>query len=263
MKQKNRTPSLAAHHRRTEMGFPLSRIAAIGVLAAALIASYVLWLPESSSATPDEEEYPVRGIDVSAHNGYIDYERVADSGIEFVMIKATEGVSFKDKAFTDNYLRAKKARLRVGAYHFFRFDKGGYEQALNLIHSLRGRELDLPVAIDIEEWGNPREHTTREILTRLRVMVNTLERHGYRVMIYSNKKGFDRFIYSSFAHYPLWLCSFTEQPEAGQTKLWQYTHSGVVDGAGSHVDMNAFTGSRDEWEEWLRKEIPALVNDAQ
>ncbi|MCM1336219.1 MAG: hypothetical protein NC187_04175 [Candidatus Amulumruptor caecigallinarius] len=227
-----------------------------GVLClCAVIGAVTVWLSTRTSGAdpvvPDPLAYPVRGIDVSAHNGEIDFTRVAGAGVEFVLIKATEGCDFKDRAFADNLKRARAAGLAAGAYHFFRFDRGGYEQALNLLHSVRGRTLDLPLVIDVEEWANPKFNTTADILTRLQTMVNTLEAHGYDVMLYSNKDGFDRFLGSRFAHYPLWICSFTGRPSTSRLRLWQYTHSGRIDGVEGKVDINVYAGSRYEWEQWL------------
>ncbi len=171
--------------------------------------------------------------------------------MDFVILKATEGATFKDKNFATNYRKARKAGLKVGAYHFFRFDVGGYMQALNLMHSIKGRRLELPVVIDVEEWSNPRDHTTHDILTRLQTMINTLEAHGYHVMLYSNKDGFEKFFSQQFAHYPLWLCSFTGAPEAGNMRLWQFSHIGRVSGVDGKVDINTFNGSAAAWQQWL------------
>lgn len=221
------------------------------MVGAMLTGAYILWWPDALPVEPDSVAYPVRGVDISSHNGTVDFAQLAEGGYRFVMLKASEGMDFKDRAFVDNYRKAREAGLKVGAYHFFRFDRGGYEQALNLLHSVRGRKLDLPLAIDVEEWANPRDHTTRDILTRLQVMLTTLERHGYTVMLYSNKAGFDRFIYDRFAHYPLWLCSFTEAPSASQLCFWQFTHSGKVPGVEGKVDVNTYAGSEADWLLWL------------
>ena len=87
----------------------------------------------------DLQQYPISGIDVSAHNGDIDFIKIAQSGIDFVFIKATEGATFKDSRFHDNYNNARKARLKVGAYHFFRFNIDGKLQALNILNSIKGK----------------------------------------------------------------------------------------------------------------------------
>ena len=218
---------------------------------AGVVCAYYLWWREAVIVSPDPAAYPVRGIDISAHNGVVDFDKVASVGMDFVILKATEGATFKDKNFPTNYRKARKAGLKVGAYHFFRFDVGGYMQALNLMHSIKGRRLELPVVIDVEEWSNPRDHTTHDILARLQTMINTLEAHGYHVMLYSNKDGFEKFFSQQFAHYPLWLCSFTGAPEAGNMRLWQFSHVGRVSGVDGKVDINTFNGSAAAWQQWL------------
>ncbi len=204
---------------------------------------------------PDRERFPVAGIDISAHNGDIDFKEVKDAGYDFVFIKATEGATFKDRRFLDNYSRAAEAGLAVGAYHFFRFETSGYMQGLNFVNSLRGRELRLPAVIDVEEWTNSAAQPTTHVLDRLNEMIEHLERHGYRVMLYTNKNGYERFVRGNFPGYPVWICSLSEEPaDSSRWTFWQSTHSGRVNGVEGNVDVNAFNGSRAEWEKWL---IPA------
>ncbi|MDE5786495.1 MAG: hypothetical protein K2H98_08200, partial [Duncaniella sp.] len=164
----------------------------------------------------------------------------------------TEGASFKDKAFLDNYTRATESGLKVGAYHFFRFETSGYMQGLNFVNSLNGRPLELPVAIDIEEWTNSAGQPTSHVLDRLNEMIDHLENHGYKVMLYTNKNGFERFVRGNFPGYPVWICSLIDPPaETTRWTLWQATHSGRVAGIDHPVDINAFNGSREDWDKWL------------
>ena len=200
---------------------------------------------------PSRDVYPIRGIDVSAHNGVIDFEAVAADSIDFVLIKATEGGDFKDRRFHRNIEAARRAGLAVGAYHFFRFDTSGYLQGLNFVNSIAGHQLDLPVVIDLEEYSNPRISSTEMIVRRLRDMIAHLERHGYRVMIYTNKDGYERFVKGRFEGIPLWLATFTPPPSEVTWRLWQYSHRGSVNGIDAKVDMNVFAGSRDAWQQLL------------
>lgn len=204
-----------------------------------------------SGAYPDRSRFEVVGIDVSAHNGDIDFEAVAADGIDFVIIKATEGGTFKDRKFVENVRLAREAGLRVGAYHFFRFDTPGYMQGLNLLNSLQGRRLDLPVAIDIEEWANPNSQPTPIVLSRLSEMIDHLEGHGYKVMLYTNKNGFARFVRGRLEGYPLWICSLVDEPTDIAWTLWQGTHNGRVAGIDHPVDINAFSGTAADWEVFL------------
>lgn len=129
----------------------------VAAVAAALVF-FARPIYKALSPKPVEEadltEFPVRGIDISSHNGSVDFDRAASMGFRFVIMKASEGSDFKDAAFIDNIRRAREAGLKVGVYHFFRFDADGRMQALNLLHSVRGRRLDMPLVIDLEEWGD-------------------------------------------------------------------------------------------------------------
>lgn len=202
-------------------------------------------------SAPDISEYTVRGVDVSAHNGIVNFDSVKSAGYDFVIAKATEGASFKDSRFAFNMAQARKAGLKVGAYHFYRFDVSPYLQGLNIVHSLRGQKLDLPVAIDVEQWSNPSGHTALSVLDGVNELVRYLRSRGFRVMVYTNKRGFERYLQGRKVDYPLWLCSLSDLEDKSQCRLWQYSHSGKVKGVAGAIDQNVFTGSRQEWNQWL------------
>lgn len=206
-----------------------------------------------STPYPDPSRYEVRGIDISAHNGDIDFNRVKADGYEFVIIKASEGGDFRDKRFIDNVRLAREAGLKIGAYHFFRFDTSGYMQGLNFAGALGGHTTDLPAVIDIEEWTNPNAQATPLVVNRLIEMADYLESLGMRVMLYTNKNGYNRFIRELPRTFPLWICSLGAEPSEGEWTIWQATHSGTVDGIGAPVDINAFRGSRSDWEAFLAR----------
>ena len=225
-----------------------------GIIAACFV--YVNLRRPVKSVVVDEKMFPVRGMDLSSHNGEIDFSRIAADSIDFIMLKATEGTSFKDPRFHSNYLQARKSEIKaVGAYHFFRFDTDGEMQAINFLNSLRGKTLDLPAVIDLEEWSNPSGIPTEEIVKRLRAMIECLHRNGHNVMFYTNKDGYERFLKGRFDEYPLWICSFTDPPlDDGNIRwsLWQYSHQGWTEACNSEVDMNTFNGSHEEWLAWLK-----------
>lgn len=234
------------------------------VLAVALMGAigfYHLYIRMSSSAIElSKARYPISGLDLSAHNGYIDFTRLVQDSIDFVILKATEGTTFKDSKFNANYRNARKAGIPViGVYHFFRFDTDGEMQAINLINSIIGKTIDMPLVIDLEEWTNPRDIYTHEVLDRLNAMIRYIESNGYTVMFYTNKDGYQRFIREYFKDYPLWICSFSDPPlglaDDNAWQLWQYSHKGWVSACNTPVDLNTFNGSRKEWEQWLRSSI--------
>lgn len=197
---------------------------------------YVRYL--SPQIEPSVAIYPVRGLDLSAHNGDVDFEAVRRAGYGFVMLKATEGQSFVDRRFDENYAAAREAGLLVGAYHFFRFDCDGRVQANHFLITIKDKEFDFPLTLDIEESGNPSGHENEEVVSTLKAAINHLELRGHDVMLYTNKGGYRKFVSANFPDYPLWICSFTDPPGPANWYMWQYTHRGHTEGVDGKVDIN-------------------------
>lgn len=195
----------------------------------------------------DPERFPVRGFDLSAHNGFANLNAAAAAGYEFVFLKASEGVGFRDENFVLNYQKARHAGLRIGAYHFFRFDCDGVEQAENFLRAVGPRTLDLGLVIDVEETGNPKSVPPDSIKLRLQMMVEYLNLRGHRVMFYSNRDGYAKYLLPDFEGMPLWICSFKDNSANTDWTFWQYDHHGKVPGIRGDVDLNAYFGSREAW----------------
>lgn len=182
-------------------------------------------------------------------------QKVADSGVEFVFIKATEGVDFKDRNFRTNFDKARRAGLLTGIYHFFRFDRDGVEQAINLMRSVGSRRPELGLVIDVEKAGNPDSIPTETVKNRLLQMVDYLNLLGHRVMFYSNKDGYYEYLAETFPGAPLWICGFSENPINAEWSFWQFNHRGKVDGVTGDVDLNVFCGNREEWHNFLNGDV--------
>lgn len=230
-------------------------VAATGLLVAA-VGLHRYLLRQRPHVDPDRDRYPVAGLDISAHNGNPDFDSIAAAGIDFVYLKASEGISFRDPSFRRNFEAARRAGLSVGAYHFFRFDCDGRRQAMNMLAAVDSLPLDLPLAIDIEEWRNEAEVTTAVIIGRLQSMEAMLRGSGRRVIIYTNKNGYSRFVAGEFVpdEPDLWICSFTNPPMPdSRWRLWQHSHVARVPGIKGDVDMNTFNGSRDEFRRWMHR----------
>ena len=115
---------------------------------------YGSWVPNNPL-----RQYPVKGIDVSHHNGTIDWRAVADDGVKFAYIKATEGKDFQDDRFITNCREATAAGIVCGAYHYFRLGTPGLEQAQNFIRLDDRAE---------EDWAKARRaEVEAELVSRL------------------------------------------------------------------------------------------------
>ncbi len=229
------------------MRFSLRRCLFVAACAIALAAGgwWAYHRYFSERANPSLEEYPVRGIDISAHNGDINFTRLSDAGVAFAYVKATEGTDFIDRNYVRNVAGLKRAGIPSGAYHFFRFDTDGEMQAWNFLRALRGRGFQLPPAIDLEEWSNPGGYTTGQILSELRAMLAILRTEGITPVIYTNKDGYHRFVKGRLDDYPLWICSFTDPPldVSAPWQIWQFSHRGTLPGIPGYVDLNTLNPS--------------------
>ena len=143
-------------------------------------------------------------------------------------------------------------RIKQARFHFFRFDVDGVVQARNFMGAVDGKDLSVPLVIDVEEYGNPIFFSTEKVVRRLRDMIDELTVNEYPVMIYTNKDGYAKFVRGNFDDYPLWLCTFSDPPETIEWTLWQYSHSGEVDGIKGDVDLNVFYGDEEQWIQWIR-----------
>lgn len=204
----------------------------------------------------DRAEYPVKGIDISAHNGTIDFGRVRADSVTFVLMKATEGADFCDAMFDRNAAAAHRAGLKVGAYHFFRFETPGHLQAYGFLTAVANANLDMPLAIDVENWQNADGVPKEEVVEQLAQMVSVLREAGYRVMIYTNKDGYEEYVKGNFDDVDLWLSSLGVEPDA-EWVLWQHSHCGLVDGIDGYVDINTYDGGREDFARWLEAEPEA------
>lgn len=201
----------------------------------------------------DETRYPVKGIDVSKHNGKIDFMTIARNDFQFVVIKATEGYDHTDPNFDTYYRQAREAGLDIGAYHFFMMNKNGKRQAEHFMKHLRGKEFNLPLVIDVEDWKNAKRINADSVASRLRDMITTIETKGYNVMVYTNGDGYRKYIKERI-DIPVWICSF-RQPENLDLKwtMHQYSHWGRIPGHINDFDLNIFNGTQNEYKQWVLK----------
>lgn len=193
--------------------------------------------------------FSVHGIDVSKHQGDIDWHEVAtmvDKGkhIEFAFIKSTEGTSLSDHRFNYNYIQAKKEKLLVGAYHFFIPSRPGEAQAKKFIQHTKLEDGDLPPVLDIEKfYGCSKVTLQKELKIWLKLVE---EQYGVEPIIYTNAKFYENYLKGEFEDYPLWVAHYKvfDKPEISRNwEFWQHSEEGNVNGITERVDFNVFNGS--------------------
>lgn len=205
---------------------------------------------------PSDARYPVRGLDVSHHQGAIDWHRVRGSGRSFAFIKASEGADFRDTRFSENWQRAREAGIFTGAYHFFTFCSPGHAQADNFLAAApAGSEHTLPLSIDIEFTGNCTGwESVQSIQRELRVFVERIEAEsGRQPLLYTTEDLARELIPPALSAHPYWIRSLWGEPGGElRWRFWQHSATGDVPGIRGAVDLNVFAGSMGEWQTFVR-----------
>lgn len=194
----------------------------------------------------------VHGVDVSHHQGKIDWGRLSlatyrERPINFVFMKATEGGDFVDDNFQQNFASARECGLVRGAYHFFLPDVSAEVQARNFINQVRLVPGDLPPVLDIEVMG---KGGVEELQQRAASWLSIVERHyGVAPIIYASYKFKLSYLNQPpFTHYPYWIAHYNvdDLEYTGSWKFWQHTDRGRLDGIDTRVDLNIFNGNLEE-----------------
>jgi len=218
----------------------------------------------------------VRIIDVSKHQGTIDWARVANDGIHGAIVKLTEGQNYVDPKARTNVDGARSAGLVVGGYHFSRINTGTdatRDAQLEVGDFLRTASELGPLepgllALDVE-LGGIRKKKKRYVREWLSAASDTFwQIMGRRPLVYTGrttwkyKLGRD----DEFAELPLWLVDYRNGAKPKRTipgwswKLWQHSHRGQIDGIRGSVDMNVWHGDRASFDAYLRGDVTAPIN---
>lgn len=190
------------------------------------------------------------GIDVSKWNKEIDWEQVADSGVEFVIIRcgyrgSNSGYLVEDPYFEQNIRGAKNAGLKVGVYFFTQAIDvtEAVEEASIALTLCAEYELDYPIFIDTEGAGGNGRADNLDAVTRTEVcdaFCRTIESSGYRAGVYASCNWFNNNLISDgLGHHYIWLAEYRKVPQySGKYDMWQYTSKGSVAGIDGNVDLN-------------------------
>ncbi|OWO93021.1 glycosyl hydrolase [Rhizobium esperanzae] len=228
---------------------------AIGAAAILLVASASYFAYDFSMLrfnNPPLSRYPIQGIDVSHHQGDIDWKTVAaQPNVRFAIVKATEGGDHRDSKFAENWQRAGDAGLVRGAYHFFTFCRPGRDQAQNVLATVPKTPGTLPIAVDLEFVGNCNKvPTVEEMATEVNAFVTELKgTFPEKPIFYVTQEFFDQYLKGNKARFPehyLWLRSVFNEPTqdaCSRWSIWQFADNGTMDGIQGAVDLNALCPS--------------------
>jgi lysozyme len=229
----------------------------LGLILAGIVGyiNYQLWLSREDRFIQYQEfgteipvNYSMHGIDVSVHQGRINWDMVKSMEVrgvhlDFTFIKATEGLGKVDAQFRRNWDEARDAGMTRGAYHYFLATKSGRAQAENFLGTIDLQSGDMPPVLDVEDTYGVRDTVLRE---RVREWLDVVETTtGTRPIIYTYVDFYNRHLGRMFDGYPLWVAHYLQEEHpriSREWAFWQHSESGHVSGINTSVDFDVFIG---------------------
>lgn len=204
-----------------------------------VIASYGFYkyhlIPVDNGDTYNPSKFDYQGIDVSNHQGKIDWEKVAaDTKIQFVYIKATEGATHVDKSYAHNIIEARKNGFKVGSYHYLRNTSVIREQFENFKKIAKKESQDLIPMVDVEE---------RVDKDSIRLFCKLAEKYyGKKPAIYGTNRSYNSFCAPDFNDYILMIGRYGNNRPVingtGHYDIWQFSEKGKIPGIPKAVDLD-------------------------
>ena len=186
------------------------------------------------------------GIDVSEWQDEIDFEKIKDDGVEFIIIrigssKGTNGERFIDSEFLNNIKKANNLNMPVGIYYFSYANSK--EQAIDeakwVLNLIKDYKVELPIAYDWEDWSDYNSyHLSFYNLTEMaKGFMDTISEAGYTAMLYSSKNFLENIWMKT--KYKTWLAHYVDESSyKGEYSYWQLCSNGKVNGINGGVDVN-------------------------
>lgn len=185
----------------------------------------------------------LKGIDIANCDGVIDFKKVKESGIEAIIIKATEGVNFKDSNLETNYKGAKAQGFNLGFYHFMSEKTDPKEQANDFWNAIKDKEFNIFPVMDIET--NNMNRSCKEISDRCIEFLEEFKKlSGYDCIIYTGGYFGRDNLDDRVKKYKGWIAHYNvPKPMDTGFKVvgHQYSETGKVDGINTNVDLDNFT----------------------
>ena len=190
------------------------------------------------------------GIDVSSHQGTIDWNTVANDGIDFAMIRCgsrgyTEGNLYADETFYSNADGAQAAGVPFGVYFFSQATskEEAIEEAEYVLQLIAGMEITCPIAYDLEDMPNhnarANDLTPEQCTQFAEAFCNRIKQAGYKTLVYGNQHDLTRYDLDHLKE-DIWYAEYNDvQPTTNVPMvMWQYTSTGNVAGISTQVDLN-------------------------
>lgn len=194
----------------------------------------------------------IPGIDVSSHQGQIDWQAAKESGIQFAIIRLgyrgyNSGTIHADETARKNLVGAKAAGLKIGAYFFSQAitTQEAEEEARFALQMLDGLALDLPLVYDweyVSESARTGQMDPQTLTDCIHAFCGEVEKAGYQSMVYFNQDLDNTLLdLEQVDQYPFWLAMYSNRLTFPyKVCFWQYSDEGSVPGIEGNVDLDLY-----------------------
>ena len=189
------------------------------------------------------------GLDISKWQKDIDFKKIKDMGIEFVMIKLggqtkINGDMIIDSYFKSNIEKALKEKIKVGIY-FYSYAKNkkqAIKQADFVLMNIEKNNIEMPIAFDWENWEeyNKFNMSFNSLNNVAKAFMNRVENRGYDALLYSSEYYLNNIWFDSDYNNNIWVANYGNLTYEGGYKMWQLCSDGKIDGINSYVDIDVY-----------------------
>lgn len=186
---------------------------------------------------PCDPEGSMMGIDLSQHNGTINWEKLTSSHpeIKFIYLRSTVGYK-QDSRYLEYLKSAQKHEIPTGAYHYYWPNRSVTQQFKNFRDHMNLNNHQLIPVLDVEKPSlKGAEHLRRGIYTWLKLVE---AEYGVKPMIYTNMAFYNEYLKGYFNEYPKWIAAYSRCPESIDWTIHQFSETGILDGISRAVDLN-------------------------
>lgn len=187
----------------------------------------------------------IKGIDVSTHQGIIDWAKAKADGVQYAILRCGYGSDIKyqdDGQFARNASECERLGIPYGVYLYSYANTvaKANSEADHVLRLIKGCKLDYPVYYDLEDAGTTGKCSNKLIADMAEAFCNKIEKAGYKVGIYANLNWFENKLTDArFNQWDKWIAQYNKEcTYKGKYTMWQYTSSGKVNGINGLVDMN-------------------------
>lgn len=220
----------------------------------------------------------LKGIDVSVHQGNIDWAKVKADGIDYAILRCGYGsdMTYQDDGqFRRNASECERLGIPYGVYIYSYANNmaKANSEADHVLRLIKGRKLDYPVYYDLEDANTTGKCSKSLIGDMAEAFCNKIQKAGYKVGIYANLNWFNNYLTDSrFDKWDKWVAQYASKcTYKGKYTMWQYTDKGTVNGIRGGVDMNycytdyvsgkSSTGTLEEKNNNIKKSNEAIAQE--